>query len=654
MGGNPVDGTESYWTAVQASVARAFARIRSDIGFAVVDAGVVLLAYLGALAIRLVEPYGDPFWNQLIGVLPIIVAVHLLMNLVFGAYGHVWEYASVGEAVRIAGASASSALVLIVGELSYERLVSDGEVLVPVGALILGALLAMVGMGAIRFRSRLFSLKRMSAITHRLDAARTLVVGTDRTAADLARYGATDDVPFDVVGFISPNGTPPGKLLAGRPVLGKPNDVARLVEELNIDQVIIANANAAGVSRYLVDQCLATDVRLRILPHPDDVLGSKEGFELRDLELTDLLPRPAVDTNLQPVEELLRGMRVMVTGAGGSIGAEIVRQVLQFEPASVIALDHDETHLHDGLVGWEESGTELNVVLADIREKDRLERCFQVHRPDVVFHAAAHKHVPILEDFPEEAARTNVDGTANLVEMARRFGTSRFVLISTDKAVDPSSVMGASKRLAEMLVQSADTTQSECTFAAVRFGNVLGSRGSVVPTFMRQIQDGGPVTVSDRKMQRYFMTVDEAVQLVLQASALADGGEVFVLDMGEPVRIIDLAHRLIRVAGLVPGRDIEVIETGPRRGEKFIEVLSVAPLEPSKHPKISVARVTCPPPASLHDAVVLLSGLADAGDRAGVKEVLHNLARRDWPTSEVVDLTAGSEAAVQVLDSQAG
>jgi FlaA1/EpsC-like NDP-sugar epimerase len=256
----------------------------------------------------------------------------------------------------------------------------------------------------------------------------------------------------------------------------------------------------------------------------------------------------------------------------------------------------------------------------------------------VVFHAAAHKHVPILEAFPDEAIKTNVVGTANVMAASRDAGVERFILISTDKAVDPSSMMGASKRIAEMQIQAAAANGHGPVVAAVRFGNVLGSRGSVVPTFMRQIKEGGPVTVSDPTMLRYFMTIGEAVQLVLQASALATGGEVFVLDMGEPVRIGDLARRMIRLAGLVPGRDIDIVVIGARPGEKHAEALSQTPLQPSAHPQIRLDSPSWPGPATLLDALSALSHVAQIGDRPAAGEKLHALAWQTWHTDVVIDL----------------
>jgi FlaA1/EpsC-like NDP-sugar epimerase len=345
--------------------------------------------------------------------------------------------------------------------------------------------------------------------------------------------------------------------------------------------------------------------------------------DLRDLSIEDLLGRVQVDTDLSSVQTLLRGRRVLITGAGGSIGSELAKQVAAWEPAALLLLDHDETHLHDVRLGLDRDATSI---LADIRDADVIERVFREHRPEIVFHAAAHKHVPVLENHPAEAVRTNCLGTALLVKAAAQVGVERFVLISTDKAVDPRSVMGASKRIAEQIVLGYRPPDSR--FCAVRFGNVLGSRGSVLPTFMRQIRNGGPVTITDPRMTRFFMSIREAVQLVLQAAARADGGEVFVLEMGEPVRILDLAERMIRLSGRRVGADVEIRVTGVRPGEKLTEELHTAEeqLLATGHPSIRQLLPTTPDSGSLDAALVGLSAVASSGDDDATRAELFGLA----------------------------
>lgn len=562
-----------------------------------------------------------------------VIIVHVVANLIFGAYGHVWEFASVEEAMRVVAATATASITLFVGMMTYREI--SGEVgPVPVMVLAVGALLTLGGMGAARFRSRLFSFRRLSGVSQ---PAITLVVGTDQGAVDLARRGLQADHPVAVVGFLAIDPTARSRKLAGLPVMGSVRDLRAVLLGTDFDQVVVAGSVGEQIVRQVVDDCMDVDVRLRTLPDIDEVLNSNGNLRhIRDLEITDLLPRPTVSTDLARVKDLVSGRVVMVTGAGGSIGAEIVEQVLRFDAAEVLCLDHDETHLYEAMQQW--ASPKAQSILCDIRDRNRLLRIFAQHRPQVVFHAAAHKHVPILESAPEEAVKTNILGTSNLLDAVGLYGTERFVLISTDKAVAPKNVMGASKRFAEMMIQTAAANRSECVYAAVRFGNVLGTRGSVVPTFTQQILSGGPVTISDPAMTRYFMTVSEAVELVLQASAIADDGDVLVLDMGEPVKIMDLAHRMIRLAGLVPGRDIEVIITGARPGEKLNEELSLKPPTPSLHPKIWLVRPTWPGAVTLLDAVEQLGRLASDGDREGVREMLFSLTSAEWADNETVSL----------------
>lgn len=621
-------------------LAQALARMRADLSFAMVDAMLIVVAYTAALVLRFVDLEGVPhdWWRGFLVALPVILVVHLLFNLIFGAYGHVWEYASVEEAMRLVAAVGASLATLLTGLLAF-RHATAGEGPIPIMVLAVGAGLTLGGMGAVRFRTRLFSFRRRDEGE---EPVRTLVVGTGRSAAELARHGTENGHRTNVLAFVADNGageTP--RRLAGLPVVGLLRDVPKLVEWWGIEQVVIAADLSDADLRWLVDACMDVDVRLRILPELDDVLSNGAGIrDIRDLELEDLLPRNPVDTDLGTVKGIVAGRRVLVTGAGGSIGSEIVAQVLAFAPAALLALDHDETHLYEAGLRWGDGIVEP--VLCDIRDEAALRRVVEGFRPDVVFHAAAHKHVPILEAFPDEAAKTNVLGTANLLLAVEDVGAERFVLISTDKAVDPTSAMGASKRVAELLVQDAAARSDGAVFTSVRFGNVLGSRGSVVPTFMRQIREGGPVTVSDPDMLRYFMTVSEAVQLVLQASALASGGEVFVLDMGEPVRIGDLARRMIRLAGLVPGRDIEVAVVGARPGEKQREVLSRAPLAASSHPKINVAHPPFPPAEVLADALGRFALFVDDGDRLRIRALLDAMAWHNWADG-TVDLTVLEE-----------
>ena len=623
------------------SLAATASRVRADIAFAVVDLAIVVGAYTIALGLRMLDTgITDPltWWTGLTRTMPLLLLLHLAANVVFGAYGHVWEFASISEAKQVIASNVVVGMA-VTGWVLWVDVTSDGLVPIPLSVAIMGPLLALAGMGLVRFRSRLFSFKRTITGGRPLP---TLVVGTCRAAADFVREVTSNGGEIDIIGFVSTGGADSVRRLAGLPILGDLDELHDVIERYGAEQVIVV-ADDDYLSRRVVDLCTDVDVRLRILPVAHRVMeGSAGAVDVRDIELTDLLPRATVSTDLAAVAGLLRGRRVLVTGAGGSIGSEIVRQVLRFGPETVLALDNDETHLHETVLGCGPDA-EITPILADVRDADMLARRVTPYRPQVIFHAAALKHVPILEGFPDEAVLTNVIGTRNMIDIATQVGAERFVLISTDKAVDPVSVMGATKRVAEMLVQAADLRADGCTYTAVRFGNVLGSRGSVVPTFVEQIKKGGPVTLTDPSMTRYFMTVDEAVQLVLQAAALAEGGEVFVLDMGEPIRIADLARRLIRLAGLVPGRDIEVVVSGVRPGEKMVEVLAEGALEPSEHPKISIAHPPRPGVTTLSDGVEMLERAARKGALEDVVDMLRALARHTGGGDETIVLTPEPE-----------
>lgn len=608
------------------TVAQNAARVRADVSFALVDAFIIAMAYVAGLVARFMDGLGvsADWWPSFWRVVPAVVLVHLIANVAFGTYGHVWEYASVAEALRVGAASATAGFVIVVG-LVIGRDALGVVQPIPISVVLLGAMFTLIGMGAIRFRTRMFSFQRMS---QRGTVVRALIVGTDRPAAVLARQAPNLNPVADIVGFVDideDNLNP--RRLVGLPVWSGVDRVPDLVKSYDIDQVIVATTAPEWMLRDLVDECMSVDVALRIVPDLNALLKGNANTSIRNIEFSDLLPRPTVQTDLAPVIEMLQGRRILVTGAGGSIGSEIVQQCLAIEGTTVVALDNDETHLHDAMGDWRLTGNEPIQSLCDVRDLGRVTSVFERYQPEIVFHAAAHKHVPILESCPEEAVKTNITGTGNVIQCAEKFGVERFVLISTDKAVNPSSVMGASKRIAEMVAQAAARRSSRTIFTSVRFGNVLGSRGSVIPTFLRQIESGGPVTVTDPRMTRYFMTIPEAVQLVLQSGALAEGGEVFVLDMGEPVRIMDLASRLIRLAGLVPGRDVEIEITGVRPGEKLEEILSDGPLAASPHPKINKASIASPDEALLIAELDLLRDLADSGARGQVAEVIHRISR---------------------------
>ena len=611
------------WTRL----ARKAVRVRGDVLLGILDAVLLTAAFAAVLILRFDGKVPPHHWHQFWGFLPVGLALSLASNCAWGLYGQLWRHASIQEARRLilAGATTMSALVFL--EVGVRRSV-------PYSVVTLGVGLGIFLTGALRFQSRLFSFHRRTSGPAGL---RVVVIGAGDAGAALVREMLRSPraglVPVAVLD-VDPRRH--GRSFMGLRIEGGIADLPRVASRTNAHQAVLA---MSSVDQPLVRAAAAAaekaGVALRIVPGMSATVGNGVSInDVRDLRIEDLLGRKQVVTDLDGVRRLLEGRRVLVTGAGGSIGSEISRQVAACDPASLVLVDHDETHLHDAATSV--AGPSVQV-LADIRDRELLRHLFEVHRPEVVFHAAAHKHVPLLEDHPCEAAATNVLGTANVLEAAELVGVERLVFISTDKAVVPSSVMGASKRLGEQLV--LDQAPEGARYCAVRFGNVLGSRGSVVPTFMRQISTGGPVTLTDPAMTRFFMSIEEAVQLVLQAAALAEGGDLFMLDMGEPVRILDLAERMIRLSGREVGRDIEIKVTGVRPGEKLVEELRDSEEEAfaTIHPSIMRVRPLPTPTSLLRMGLVKLEAFTGGRRPDEVRALLFALAEARVPLDDSPD-----------------
>ncbi len=629
----------SGWAALAGRIVRS----RADLALAALDAGLLMASYAIVLLLRFDGSVPTSNWADFITWLPVAVAVGIGSLWAFGLYGQVWRHASAQEARRLLGATLATLMVLTGIELVIERSA-------PWSVILLGTGLGSFAIGAVRFQSRLFSFRRREVEP---GGSRVIVIGAKDAGATLvAEMQRFPGAGLHPVGFVDPEPALHGKVLLGLRVAGGLDALAALAERTGADLAVLAMSSAtADTVRQAAAAAEQAGVALKIVGGLAGRVQGDGGLRnVRDLQIDDLIGRAQVQTDLEAVRRMLAGRRVLITGAGGSIGSEIARQVARCAPSVLVALDHDESHLHDMAASIPSGG--VVQVLADIRDDAAIQRVFDRHRPELVFHAAAHKHVPLLEDHPAEAVRTNVIGTANLLRSATSVGVERFVFISTDKAVQPSSVMGASKRLGEQLVLGHAPLGA--THAAVRFGNVLGSRGSVVPTFARQIAEGGPVTVTDPRMTRYFMSIEEAVQLVLQAAALATGGDLFVLDMGEPVRILDLAERMIRLAGRRVGADIEVRVTGVRPGEKLVEEL-LAEDEPSvatSHPAISRIAPTLPAREQVDAEVQKLGTLALELRDDDVRVALFNAARSLAPAGPALD--GGSGAGGPDLPSPGG
>jgi FlaA1/EpsC-like NDP-sugar epimerase len=535
-----------------------------------------------------------------------------------GLYRCIWQHASIVEAERILVAGALSAVTnFIIGtwllqsmDLATRRM--------PYSALVLDAMLALGVLAGPRLAARFLTVRRRRAFV----GTRTIVVGAGSAGQLIAREAlASDRANFSVVAFVDDDRSKLGMLLNGVRVEGRVDDLPRLIRDFGAREIIIAMPSARGsLVRRIVEMATIAGARTRTVPSLADLASGKfEVTSLRPVEIQDLLRRAPITTDLEAVKQLATGHIVLVTGAGGSIGSELCRQIAELRPELLILVDHSENQVFEieGELRRKFPQQRLAPVIADVRDAARIRRVFERFTPFAVFHAAAHKHVPLMEENVVEAITNNVLGTRNIVDASIDCGVQHFVLISTDKAVRPTSVMGATKRIAEIIVRRAAAREGR-HFVAVRFGNVLGSRGSVVPTFMAQIERGGPVTVTHPEMRRYFMTIPEAVQLVLQAGALGQGGELFVLDMGEPVKIADLARDLIRLSGLEEGADIEIKYTGMRPGEKLYEevLFGDEDVGETAHPK--VIRVLADEPEQGYEPrineLVRLAGLQSEDD----------------------------------------
>jgi len=559
------------------------------------DLALILVAVLGAFGLRL--EFGSRFiffLPQAIRMMILAVLIKPVVYSFFGLYRHLWIYASIKESglVILAVSTASVLLSVAVVVMTILQSRSPDYLGFPRAVLVIDWLLSLFLVGGSRFAVRALAEGRTSAGGVRGHTRHVLIVGAGDAGALVVREMLKNpQLNQKPVCFLDDDPTKLKQQIHGIPVVGKLDDMARLIAVRHVDEVVIAIPSAPGkVIRKVADVCRLKGMPFRTMPGIYELIGGKVSVSrLRDVEITDLLRREPALIDEQLVGTSLGGKRVMITGAGGSIGRELCLQTARWGPASIILLGHGENSIFETLIELEENFPSLPVhpVVGDIRDIDRMTAVFNDLRPQVVFHTAAHKHVPLMEVNVEEAITNNVLGTRNVVESAVNFGIERLVMISTDKAIRPTSVMGATKRLAELVVLSA-ANRSGQAFSVVRFGNVLGSRGSVIPKFKRQIANGGPVTITHPDMERYFMTIPEAVHLVLQAASMGQGGEVFVLNMGQQMRIVDLAEDLIRLSGLEPYKEVDIVFTGIRPGEKLSEALwdQWVQYEPTTHPDI--------------------------------------------------------------------
>jgi FlaA1/EpsC-like NDP-sugar epimerase len=526
--------------------------------------------------------------------LALSLPIKLYVFWAVGMYRRLWRYAGIVEVERLISASALSGLACLLIGLVILPGLRLTEMRVPISVLFMDCLLTGAAASLPRFAVR--SLGRRGQRRRLEDARRAIIAGAGAAGEMIVKELLSHpQLGLNPIGFVDDDASKHGHRMCDLPVLGALSAIPDIVSQYDIDEIVIAMPKAPGrIVRRVVKAALEAGAKTRTIPGMYDILSGRVTVaSLREVEIQDLLRRDPIQTDLQQVRSLATGETVLVTGAGGSIGSELCRQLARLEPAQILLLGHGENSIFDIELELAESYPNVTCVplIADVRDRERMRRVIEQYQPYAVFHAAAHKHVPLMEGNLAEAITNNVLGTRNVAEVSAEFGVEHLVLISTDKAVRPTNVMGATKRVAEQIVQDIAETHRR-NFVAVRFGNVLGSRGSVVPTFLRQIQSGGPVTVTHPEMRRYFMTIPESVQLVLQAGAIGKGGEVFVLNMGEPVKILDLATDLIRLSGLEVGTDIEIRFTGTRPGEKLYEELffSSENAYQTDHPKVLRAK----------------------------------------------------------------
>jgi len=564
-------------------------RLQRSILVVGVHLAAFVIAYTTAFALRTDYPYTAEQIGFFIATLASVLVIKSIIFQFFGQYRTVWRSVTFSDLASLFKASTLSLLIIATlyfttmkhGTLSRVIPFIDWALTI----LILGGLRAVYRFSREELRFSFFGSRNRGR--------KALIVGANQSGINLARHNYCDrHAKYNILGFLDADPAKFGSMMGGLPVLGSPERAAKIADRLGVEELLVISGTLTGKQlRHLMEDCAALEITFKVIPGLEDLLEGDYSPQIRDVNIDDLLRRETVQLSSDEIGTLLAGRTILVTGAGGSIGSEICRQVLRFHPQKLVLVERAENSLFliEQEIRRSKTETDLAPCIADITDHQRINQIFAEHRPAVVFHAAAHKHVPMMEDNPGEAIKNNVLGTMTLVESANKHGVQEFVMISTDKAVNPTSVMGVSKQIAERYVH-AFSEAATTKFVVVRFGNVLASAGSVVPIFQEQIRLGGPITVTHPEIERYFMTIPEASQLVLQAAAMGKGGEIFVLDMGESVRIVDLAQDLIRLSGLDPDQ-IEIVFTGLRPGEKLFEELYFDDEEmlPTPHPKLFVA-----------------------------------------------------------------
>ncbi|MFO0615058.1 MAG: nucleoside-diphosphate sugar epimerase/dehydratase [Polyangiaceae bacterium] len=612
---------------------------------------IIALAAMYVLAFLLRFDWHIPsdMMHRCIFVLPYAIALKYAVLYLFDVPKFAWRYIGLRETLQIGKALATSSAVLFAVRLAApplsKKLPILWDMIVPMGTLAMDAVLAFCAIVGLRSLWRITvehqgKRRHVAAREANGQSKRTLLVGAgDAGLLVVKEAEARPDLGIVPVGFVDDDATKVGTMVHGVPVVAQTDQLVATCTRLNVEQVLLTVADAPGVAvRKLMKLCESANIPVKLIPQMSEIVDGRLNLSLRDVAIEDLLRREAAKLDETAIAGNIGGKVILVTGAGGSIGSELCRQLARVQPRKLVLVEQAENALFDIHRELLRTFPTLPIapVIGDITDRTRMLAVFREHQPKVVLHAAAHKHVPMMEWNSGEAVKNNVFGTKCVADVARETGVERFVMISTDKAVNPTSVMGATKRVAELYIQAIgrETSASGGTrYTAVRFGNVLGSAGSVIPVFREQIARGGPVTVTHPEMRRYFMTIPEASQLVIQAASIGKGGEIFILDMGSPVLVKDLAEDLIRLSGLRPGEDIEIKFTGMRPGEKLFEELSVADeaAEKTYHPKIFVGRLPSQPSADFDTQLRALERAGVQGHDGDVRRRLQDLVPEFTP-----------------------
>ncbi len=554
--------------------------------------------------------------------------IFIAVALCYGIYRIMWRYCSVSDGIQLVKAETVSFILSVAVFLLYEEFIGE----LSSGYIKFALCFSFLSVcGIVFWRACTFIAYRYIKYLKSKNnekRKRLLIVGAGYSA-NLVIHDINRNINlnYDIIGLVDDDVKKKNCTIGGYRVLGTRDDIVAICKIYQVDEILLAMPSATTIQRKdIIAICGETSCKIKTLPSVDQMIINGK-FRMRDIEIDDLLERDEIKLDGSEISEYIEGKIVMVTGGGGSIGSELCRQIMKFSPKKLVILDIYENNAYDIQMELDEiyPNNRPSVVIASVRDIERLETVFEEYKPQIVFHAAAHKHVPLMEDSPGEAIRNNVLGTYNTAKCADKFGCRKFVMISTDKAVNPTNIMGATKRMCEMVVQAMQK-KSKTEFVSVRFGNVLNSNGSVVPLFKRQIAKGGPVTITHKEITRFFMTIPEAAQLVIQAGAYAKGGEIFVLDMGKPVKIYDLAKNIIRLSGYKPGVDIEIKEIGLRHGEKLYEELMMNEegLTSTKHSKIFIGNQIDIDVNAVEENIEKLSRAADTQDRDVIRQALHS------------------------------